>query len=80
MKSLAIALYLLVIGFPLAAGAGHGSGHSSGAHSHVSNRSGRVYGFATSTCKSAACKQKHPSGTYVHPLTSSKHAKAPPKS
>ena len=31
--------------------------------------SGRVYGFATSHCKSSSCYAKHPSGRWVHPLT-----------
>ncbi len=27
----------------------------------------------TSKCKTASCKVKHPSGSYVHPITRKKH-------
>ena len=36
-------------------------------------KSGSVYGFSTSSCKTSSCSSKHPSGTYTHPLTSRKH-------
>jgi YHS domain-containing protein len=38
-----------------------------------SHRSGGTYGFATSHCKRSSCFDKHPSGTYVHPLTYRRH-------
>jgi len=33
-------------------------------------KGGQIYGFATSRCKSDMCFGKHPSGTWLHPLTS----------
>ena len=33
---------------------------------------GHIYGFRTSECKSSSCFEKHPNGTYVHPLTTPK--------
>ena len=86
MKVVPTLLALVVLAIPgaaLARGGGHHSGghHSGGYHSgghrfggHSSSyRSGRVYGFRTAKCKSAACFRKHPGGTYVHPLTERKH-------
>ena len=81
MKFVPILLALVVIVVPgaaLARGGGHHSGgyHYGGGHSggHSSGyRGGRIYGFRTAKCKSAACFRKHPDGTYVHPLTERKH-------
>ncbi len=30
----------------------------------------KAHGFATGTCKTSSCRSKHPSGRYVHPITS----------
>lgn len=30
----------------------------------------KAIGFATGTCKTSSCRSKHPSGRYVHPITS----------
>jgi len=44
---------------------------SSGSHAHSSSSSrtdkGDVH-YIRKTCKTAACKQKHPSGTYMIPI------------
>ena len=59
----------------LAAGGGGTSGANGGIPlwlppaSYAYHPSDRLHGFRTSQCKTAACYQKHPDGTWTHPLT-----------
>jgi len=79
LTTILLAISLVVISSSSSSWArGHGAGHRSyggGHHSYggYHSRSGRIYGFRTSKCKSASCFRKHPNGTYVHPLTERKH-------
>jgi hypothetical protein len=51
--------------------------HSSGSHGRHSssashNDKGDIH-YIRKTCKTAACKKKHPSGTYMIPIKPKKH-------
>jgi hypothetical protein len=49
-------------------------GYPSISYARVSHgsHSRNVTGLRTSTCKTSKCRSKHPSGTYVHPITPKK--------
>ncbi len=49
---------------------------SSGTHGHASSTSRKGNGdlhFIRKTCKTAACKKKHPTGSYEIPIRPKKH-------
>jgi hypothetical protein len=60
MKRIATAIFILSAVSPILAKTSHSGG-------------GHTTGFATGHCKAAKCSAKHPSGSYIHPITSRKH-------
>ena len=66
MRTLLMAAAMVLLTMPVADARSSGSSSSS-------SRSGRVYSFRTSECKTSACMSKHPGGTYTHPLTERKN-------
>jgi hypothetical protein len=43
------------------------------ANTRAYHSSDRIYGFRKSDCKTASCYEKHPDGTWTHPLTKPKN-------